>query len=120
MKNSRHPLLYLSLSMFPANRQDAGQFEQMVRMPGAMFSGRLLKMINMAINDMLKRQGAQSLLSVSQFGSGAFTVLDQMAEIVGWYAQANFKSCETGAGKAPANKLHAPIYFCNYVTFYAS
>lgn len=79
----------LKNSMFPANRQDASQFEQLVRMPSAMFSGRLLKMINMAIHDMLNRQGAQSLLSVSQYGSGSFTVLDQMAEILARYAQAS-------------------------------
>lgn len=79
----------LKNSMFPANRADANQFEQMFRMPSAMFSGRLLKMINMAIHDMLSRLGAQSLLSVSQYGSGAFTVLDQMAEILARYAQAS-------------------------------
>lgn len=74
--------LDLTNSMFPAHRQDASQFEHMVRLPGAMFSGRLLKMINMAINDMLSRLGAQSLLCVSSYGSGAFTVLDQLAEIL--------------------------------------
>jgi triacylglycerol lipase len=79
----------LKNSMFPANRADASQFEQLARMPSAMFSGRLLKMINMAIHDMLSRLGAQSLLSVSQYGSGSFTVLDQMAEILARYAQAS-------------------------------
>jgi len=43
----------------------------------------------MAIHDMLSRLGAQSLLSVSQYGSGSFTVLDQMAEILARYAQAS-------------------------------
>ena len=80
---------HLANSMFPANRQDASQFEQMIRMPAAMFSGRLLKMLNMAINDMMIRLGAQSLLTVSQYGSGAFTVLDQMAEIMARQAQAS-------------------------------
>jgi len=81
--------LELENSLYPANNKKAGPFEQMVKLPGAMFSGRLLKMINLAINDMLKRLGAHSLLSVSQFGSGAFTVLDQMAEILSRHAQAS-------------------------------
>ena len=89
---------HLQNSMFPANRQDAGQFEQMVRMPGAMFSGRLLKMINMAINEMMTRLGANSLLSVSQFGTGAFTVLDQMAEILARYAQASHQKAREMQG----------------------
>jgi len=86
---TRSRQLDLANSMFPAHRQDASQFQHMVRLPGAMFSGRLLKMINMAINDMLFRLGAQSLLCVSQYGSGAFTVLDQLAEILARYAQAS-------------------------------
>lgn len=86
---TRSRQLDLANSMFPAHRQDASQFEHMVRLPGAMFSGRLLKMINMAINDMLSRLGAQSLLCVSSYSSGAFTVLDQLAEILARYAQAS-------------------------------
>lgn len=89
---------HLANSMFPANRQDAHPVEQMLRMPGAMFSGRLLKMINMAIHDMMTRLGAQSLLSVSQYGSGSFTVLDQMAEILARYAQASHQKSKEMRG----------------------
>ena len=88
----------LQNSMYPANNKEAGPFEQMIKLPGAMFSGRLLKMINMAINDMLKRLGAHSLLSVSQFGSGAFTVLDQMAEILSRHAQASQRNARQMQG----------------------
>ncbi|MEQ9107781.1 MAG: lipase [Limnobacter sp.] len=85
-------------SLFVANRQDANYFEQIIKMPGAMFSGRLLKMINMAIHDMMTRLGAQSLLSVSQYGTGAFTVLDQMAEILARYAQASHQKSKEMRG----------------------
>lgn len=88
----------LENSMYPANNAEAGQFEQLAKMPGAMFSGRLLKMINKAIHDMLSRLGAQSLLSVGHFGTGAFTVLDQMAEILARYAQASHKQAKEVAG----------------------
>ncbi|WP_334120269.1 lipase family protein [Limnobacter sp.] len=89
---------HLYNSMFPANRQNAHPFEQMIKTPGAMLSGRLLKMINMAINDMLTRLGANSLLSVSQYGTGAFTVLDQMAEILARYAQASHQKAKEMQG----------------------
>ncbi|MBA4313694.1 MAG: lipase [Alcaligenaceae bacterium] len=88
----------LENSLYPANNKEAGQFEQLAKMPGAMFSGRLLKLINKAIHDMLSRLGAQSLLSVSHYGTGAFTVLDQMAEILARYAQASHKQAKEVAG----------------------
>lgn len=88
----------LENSMYPANNAEAGRFEQLARMPGAMFSGRLLKLINKAIHDMLSRLGAQSLLSVGHYGTGAFTVLDQMAEILARYAQASHKQAKEVAG----------------------
>jgi triacylglycerol lipase len=88
----------LENSMYPANNAEAGRFEQLAKMPGAMFSGRLLKMINKAIHDMLSRLGAQSLLSVSHYGTGAFTVLDQMAEILARYAQASYKQTKEVVG----------------------
>ena len=88
----------LENSMYPANNAEAGRFEQLAKMPGAMFSGRLLKMINKAIHDMLSRLGAQSLLSVGHYGTGAFTVLDQMAEILARYAQASHKQAKEVAG----------------------
>ena len=84
----------LENSLYPANNKEAGQFEQLAKMPGAMFSGRLLKMINKAIHDMLARLGAQSLLSVGHYRTGAFTVLDQMAEILARYAQASHKQAK--------------------------
>lgn len=77
----------LENSLRLALEKDAGYFEQLAHMPGAMFSGRLLKAINMAINNMLTRVGAQSLLTVSHYGTGAFTVLDQLAEMLARYAQ---------------------------------
>ncbi|WP_138515893.1 lipase family protein [Limnobacter alexandrii] len=88
----------LENSMYPANNAEAGRFEQLAKMPGAMFSGRLLKMINKAIHDMLTRLGAQSLLSVGHYGTGSFTVLDQMAEILARYAQASHKQAKEVAG----------------------
>lgn len=84
----------LENSLYPANNKEAGQFEQLAKMPGAMFSGRLLKLIHKAIHDMLVRLGAQSLLSVGHYRSGAFTVLDQMAEILARYAQASHKQAK--------------------------
>ncbi len=68
-----------------------GYFEAMAHMQGAFFSGRLLKIINMAFNDLLIRLGAQSLLSVNSYGTGAFTVLDQLAEMLARYAQGCLK-----------------------------
>ena len=88
----------LENSLYPANNKEAGQFEQLAKMPGAMFSGRLLKLINKAIHDMLSRLGAQSLLSVGHYGTGAFTVLDQMSEILARYAQASYKQTKEVAG----------------------
>lgn len=88
----------LENSMYPANNAEAGRFEQLAKMPGAMFSGRLLKLINKAIHDMLSRLGAQSLLSVGHYGTGAFTVLDQMAEILARYAQASYKQTKEVVG----------------------
>jgi triacylglycerol lipase len=88
----------LENSMYPANNAEAGRFEQLAKMPGAMFSGRLLKLINKAIHDMLSRLGAQSLLSVGHYGTGAFTVLDQMSEILARYAQASHKQAKEVAG----------------------
>lgn len=88
----------LENSLYPANNKEAGQFEQLAKMPGAMFSGRLLKLINKAIHDMLARLGAQSLLSVAHYRTGAFTVLDQMAEILARYAQASHKQAKEVAG----------------------
>jgi hypothetical protein len=88
----------LENSMYPANNKEAGRFEQLAKMPSAMFSGRLLKLINKAIHDMLSRLGAQSLLSVGHYGTGAFTVLDQMAEILARYAQASHKQAKEVAG----------------------
>jgi hypothetical protein len=88
----------LENSLYPANNKKAGQFEQLAKMPDAMFSGRLLKLINKAIHDMLSRLGAQSLLSVSHYGTGAFTVLDQISEILARYAQASHKQAKEVAG----------------------
>ena len=88
----------LENSLYPANNKEAGQFEQLAKLPGAMFSGRLLKLINKAIHDMLTRLGAQSLLSVSHYGTGAFTVLDQLSEILARYAQASHKQAKEVAG----------------------
>lgn len=88
----------LENSLYPANNKEAGQFEQLARMPGAMFSGRMLQLINKAIHDMLSRLGAQSLLSVGHYRTGAFTVLDQMAEILARYAQASHKQAKEVAG----------------------
>ena len=68
-----------------------GYFETMAHMHGAMFSGRLLKLINSAINDLMVRLGAQSLLSVNSYGTGAFTVLDQLSEMLARYAQSGLK-----------------------------
>lgn len=88
----------LENSMYVAYKKDAGYFEQIVKMPGAMFNGRLLKMINKAIHDMLSRVGAQSLLSVSHYGTGSFTVLDQLAEILSRYAMASHQQAKEVAG----------------------
>ena len=70
-----------------AMNKDAGYFEQMANMPGAMFSGRLLN-----------RVGAQSLLTVSHYGTGAFTVLDQLAELLARYAQGCYKRAKEIVG----------------------
>jgi len=84
----------LENSMYPANNKEAGKFEQLAKMPGAMFSGRMLKLINMEIHTMLSHLGAQSLLTVSHYGTGAFTVLDQMAEVLARYAQASVRRAQ--------------------------
>lgn len=101
----------LENSLYPANNKEAGQFEQLAKMPGAMFSGRLLKLINKAIHDMLARLGAQSLLSVGHYRSGAFTVLDQMAEILARYAQASHKQA-----KEVASMLNAIMAYLGRAT----
>lgn len=88
----------LENSLRLAMNKDTGYFENMAHMPGAMFSGRLLKIINMAINDMLNRVGAQSLLTVSHYGTGAFTVLDQLAELLARYAQGGYKRAKETVG----------------------
>ncbi|WP_370264142.1 lipase [Limnobacter sp.] len=95
---SRGKQQHLENSMYPAHNKGAGPFEQLIKVPGAMFSGRMLKLINMAIHDMLSRLGAQSLLSVGHYGSGAFTVLDQMSEILARYAQASLRAKKEVAG----------------------
>ncbi|WP_341238086.1 lipase [uncultured Limnobacter sp.] len=102
----------LENSMYPANNKEAGRFEQLAKIPGAMFSGRLLKMINMAIHDMLSRLGAQSLLSVGHYRTGAFTVLDQMSEILARYAQASYKQ-----GKEVAGMLNAIMAYLGRSTY---
>ncbi|HEX4844441.1 MAG TPA: lipase, partial [Limnobacter sp.] len=86
---SQSKQLLLENSMHMAMRRDAGYLDKLVHMPGAMFSSRLLKIINLAISDMLTRLGAQSLLSVQQYGTGAFTVLDQLAEMLVRHVQAS-------------------------------
>lgn len=88
----------LENSMYPANNKEAGKFEQLAKIPGAMFSGRLLKLINMEIHAMLSHLGAQSLLAVSHYATGAFTVLDQMAEVLSRYAQASYRSAQEVTG----------------------
>ncbi|HEX4916880.1 MAG TPA: lipase, partial [Limnobacter sp.] len=88
----------LENSLYPAHDKEAGYFEQIIKTPGAMLSGRTLKLINKAVHDMLSRLGAQSLLSVSHYGTGGFTVLDQMAEILARYAQAGHKQAKEVAG----------------------
>jgi hypothetical protein len=47
---------------------------------------------------MLSQLGAQSLLSVSHYGTGAFTVLDQMSEILARYAQASVRRAKEVQG----------------------
>lgn len=88
----------LENSMYPANNKEAGKFEQLAKMPGAMFSGRMLKLINMEIHTTLSHVGAQSLLTVSHYGTGAFTVLDQMAEVLARYAQASVRRAQEVSG----------------------
>ena len=88
----------LENSMYLAYSKEADYIDKLARMPGAMFSGRLLKLINQAIHDMLHSLGAQSLLSVSHYGTGAFTVLDQMAEILARYAQASLRRAKEVQG----------------------
>lgn len=77
----------LENSLRLAMSKDAGYFEQLAHMPGAMFSGRLLN-----------RVGAQSLLTVSHYGTGAFTVLDQLAELLARYAQGGYKRAKETVG----------------------
>jgi len=64
----------LENSLYLGQSPEADYIDKLAKMPGAMFSGRLLKLINKAIHEMLASLGAQSLLSVSQYGTGAFTV----------------------------------------------
>jgi triacylglycerol lipase len=88
----------LENSMYLGYSEEAGYIEKLAKMPGAMFSGRLLKLINKAIHNMLSQLGAQSLLSVSHYGTGAFTVLDQMSEILARYAQASVRKAKEVQG----------------------
>jgi triacylglycerol lipase len=88
----------LENSMYLGYSEEAGYLEKLAKMPGAMFSGRLLKLINKAIHNMLSQLGAQSLLSVSHYGTGAFTVLDQMSEILARYAQASVRKAKEVQG----------------------
>jgi triacylglycerol lipase len=81
----------LENSLYVAQKKDSGYFEKWINMPGAMFSGRLLKVINRSIHEMLTQVGAQSLLSVSHYRTGSFTVLDQLAEILARYAMATYQ-----------------------------
>jgi triacylglycerol lipase len=88
----------LENSLYLGQSPDADYIDKLAKMPGAMFSGRLLKLINKAIHEMLASLGAQSLLSVSQYGTGAFTVLDQMSEILARYAQASVRRAKEVQG----------------------
>ncbi|HEX4855489.1 MAG TPA: lipase [Limnobacter sp.] len=79
--------------MLPLHR-DKSIFEQISCMQNNMFSSSLLKMISLAINEMLRTIGAQNLLTVSHYATGAFTVLDQMAEMLARYAAASNRKRE--------------------------
>ncbi|WP_370261984.1 lipase [Limnobacter sp.] len=88
----------LERAMQVAMTRDSGYLAQLARMPGAMYSFRLLKIINRAISDLLARLGAQSLLSVRNYGTGSFTVLDQLAEMIARFAQASLKNAKEVMG----------------------
>ncbi|HEX4879165.1 MAG TPA: lipase [Limnobacter sp.] len=95
---SRGKQQQLENSMYMAMDKDADYLQKLVHMPGVMFSSRMLKMINLAISNLLDRLGAQSLLSVRLYGTGAFTVLDQLAEIIARHAQASQRGAKEVMG----------------------
>lgn len=78
--------------MFPNGKTDGHYAEQLASMTGnIVHSNQFLNTINAAINMMLVKAGAVTLISVNHFGTGAFTTLDQIAEILMRYVSI-FKS----------------------------
>lgn len=78
--------------LFPNGKTDGHYAEQLASMAGnIVHSNQFLNAINAAINMMLIKAGAVTLISVNHFGTGAFTTLDQIAEILMRYVSI-FKS----------------------------
>ncbi|MCQ8895454.1 lipase family protein [Limnobacter humi] len=61
---------------------------------GAMYSADLLNVLSNALHLLMKRAGVGGLISVEYFGTGAFTTLDQIAEILSQYARGAVKAGE--------------------------
>lgn len=71
----------LEQTLFPGNNFGIG-VDKMLSMPVMHFSATLLRSINLAINKLLQKIGAQNLMCVNHFSTGAFTTLDQLAEML--------------------------------------
>ncbi|HEY1059950.1 MAG TPA: lipase [Limnobacter sp.] len=71
-----------------------GFIEGLSRFTGAMFSGELLNVLSNALHLLMKRAGVGGLTSVQFFGTGAFTTLDQIAEILCSYARGAAKATQ--------------------------
>lgn len=68
---------------FPNGKASGHYAEQLAAASGnTVHSKQFLNSINAAINMMLVKAGAVTLISVNHFGTGAFTTLDQIAEIL--------------------------------------
>lgn len=74
-------ILLLEQTLFPGNNFGIG-VDKMLSMPVLHFSVTLLRSINLAINKLLQKIGAHNLMCVNHFSTGAFTTLDQLAEML--------------------------------------
>lgn len=71
---------------------DQFYLEQLSSFGGGFMSGRLLSLINAAIDDILKRMGTSGLVSVGKYSTGNFTVLDQLSEIIFRFGQTSMEA----------------------------
>lgn len=101
---------YLTQSMALWQENDQFYLEQLSAFPGGYMSGRLLILINAAIDSIFKRMGTCSLISVENYSSGNFTVLDQLCEMIYRFGQTSVE-----ASKSVISILKSMLHFIGKV-----